>query len=203
MVPLHSLDTTLQKRTDVIPSERHVEDETARKGVFQLPSHPVFKPRFRQARPIKSQSHLELELIKCNLQSLSILMSIRMALDEASFVNCLTEISPVTAHSTVWIPLGFGTQDFKGSPVRNNPNWLERVGRIWDVYTRDCLRSARKSMPLRKLSVDNSPLAKTTKLRGQTSRNSKRYKSTRRLVQSPVVPGNFQAMPTRLLDGRR
>lgn len=57
MVPLHSLDTTLQKRTDVIPSERHVEDETARKGVFQLPSHPVFKPRFRQAVGFRMPSY--------------------------------------------------------------------------------------------------------------------------------------------------
>jgi hypothetical protein len=136
MVPRDNLDTTLQKRTDVIPSERHVEDEKARKGVFQFPSHPVFKPRFRQAvgfrmpshqvrpqsknerptlhrRSIKSQSHLELELSECNLRSLSILMGIRMALNDLSFVNCLTEISPVTAHSTVRMPLGFGTQNSK------------------------------------------------------------------------------------------
>lgn len=69
-------------------------------------------------RPIKSQSHLELELIKCNFRSLNILMGIRMALNESSFVNCLTEIAPVTAHSTVRIPLGFGAQDFEESPVR-------------------------------------------------------------------------------------
>ncbi|KAJ6177723.1 hypothetical protein N7519_008184 [Penicillium mononematosum] len=60
-------------------------------------------------RPIKSQSHLELELIKCNLRSLSILMGIRMARNESSFVNCLTEISPVTAHPRVRIPLGFAS----------------------------------------------------------------------------------------------
>jgi hypothetical protein len=37
MVPRDNLDTTLQKRTDAIPSKRHVEHEEAHKGVFQFP----------------------------------------------------------------------------------------------------------------------------------------------------------------------
>ncbi|KAJ5253052.1 hypothetical protein N7489_003462 [Penicillium chrysogenum] len=135
MVPRDNLDTTLQKRTDAIPSKRHVEHEEAHKGVFQFPfiqfsnlgfdrlplvggpTRKYERPTLHR-RPIKSQSHLELELIKCNFRSLNILMGIRMALNESSFVNCLTEIAPVTAHSTVRIPLGFGAQDFEESPVR-------------------------------------------------------------------------------------